>query len=87
MDMQSLKAFFKWMSIINFGILMWAGVPGILLPELGYAVTNALFPMSEEVYSISMYGGILLYKLLWIVFNVVPLIALHILDRPGAAAK
>jgi hypothetical protein len=67
-----------WSAIINYAVLLlW-----FLLMLIGkvnlHRLTNRWFRMTAEQFDLIQYGGIVLYKLGIILFNLVPYIALRI---------
>lgn len=80
MDLETLRSFLMWCSIFNYGILLlW-----LVLLSVGrhwmMRVQARWFPISEEKFIVThylMYGG---YKLAIVIFNLVPFIALSIMN-------
>ncbi len=79
MDTHTLTRFFMWCTIINAAILVLWTVMCISAPDLVYRTQSRWFPLSRETYDIVMYSFIGLFKLLFLVFNVVPYVALLII--------
>ena len=79
MDIETLKAFFMWSAVINFGILfLWILMIG-LAKDTFYKLQSYWFPMPKEkliVCNYVMYG---MFKLIILVFNLVPFIVLSAL--------
>ena len=79
MDIETLKAFFMWCSLINGGLLaFWVGFLAFA-PELVYNTQKRWFPLSRETFEVVMYGYLGLFKIFVLVFNVVPYLALLIM--------
>lgn len=79
MQMETLRAFFMWNTIIN-GVLLT--VTFLLLSVLGdvtYRLHSKLYPISKPAFHTIMYVLVLSYKMLWLVFNLVPWLALLVL--------
>ena len=78
MDIQTLTAFFMWCSIIN-GVLLiiWIGM-SMAYPELVYRTQNLWFPMPRETFTVVFYSFLGLFKIFFLIFNVVPYLALLI---------
>ena len=77
----SLTAFFGWCIVLNGSILvLWAGVL-FLIPDLAYRTQKSFVSISKEDFGRIFYFLIGLYKVLFIVFNVAPYIALKILQK------
>jgi len=79
MDINTLKAFLMWCTVINFAMLIFSSVLLMLFAGPVYKIHSKLFNISKEAFDIIIYSFIGLYKIFWIVFNVVPWIALGII--------
>ena len=79
MDMQMLTNFFFWCTIINGGLLIFWVLVQMAIPTLVFKTQVAFFPMEREKFNAVFYLFLGIYKIFFIVFNVVPLIALLIL--------
>jgi hypothetical protein len=78
MDTPTLTAFFMWCTIINGAILMLFGLLCLLVPDWLYCMQQRWFPIPQDVYNIIIYCFLGSFKILYIVFNLVPYIALLI---------
>ena len=78
MDIATITDFFKCCSIINFSILLIASIMIIMTKDFTYNVHRKLgvWEGSKEVHKQSMYSILGNYKMLIIIFNVVPYFAL-----------
>lgn len=76
MDIQSLATFFMWCTVINGGILILWSLFFLFAPDLVYRIQNRWFPIHRETYNALMYGFLGMFKLLFLVFNLVPYLAL-----------
>ena len=74
-----LTTFFMWCTLINGGILVLWTMFFMLAPDLVYRIQGSFIPISRETFNVAMYGFIGLFKILFLVFNVVPYVALLIL--------
>lgn len=79
MDIQTLTSFFMWCTIINMGILTLWTVFCVFTPELVYRLQSRFFPMPRETFNAIIYAFIGLFKVVILVFNVVPYIALLVI--------
>jgi len=79
MDMELLKTFFMWMTVINFGLFMWITIMCMLCKGFIQRVHGKLFGLSEETISACLYGFLGGYKIVFTVFVLVPWIALTIM--------
>lgn len=78
MDTEKLIAFFKWCSIIN-GVILVLAILGIVLgPEVGHALQSRMFQVAPGTLSAVLYLFLGVFKIFWLVFNVVPYVALRI---------
>jgi len=79
MDIQILTNFFMWCSIINGGVLILWTLLFIIMPDLIYRIQSKWFPLRRETFNTVIYSFLGLFKLLFLVFNIVPFIALLII--------
>ena len=80
MDIQTLTSFFMWCTIINFGLLLFVVLIYFLAPNLVYRLQSYWVPISRETFDTIFYSSIVFFKVLVLVFNVVPWIALVIIQ-------
>ncbi len=78
MDIDQVKEFLMWCSIINISLLTISGLMMICLGGLAYRIHSKLFGISREAFNVMLYSFLGAYKILVIMFNVVPWIALLI---------
>jgi hypothetical protein len=78
MDIATITEFFKCCSIINFSILLISSIMIIMTKDFTYKVHSKLgfWEGSKEAHKQSIYSILGNYKILIIVFNVVPYFAL-----------
>jgi len=76
MDVETLTSFFMWCTIFDGGLLIFWSLFCLFAPNLVYRVQSAWFPMPRETFDVVIYSFIGAFKLLFIVFNVVPYLAL-----------
>ena len=79
MDVQYWTEFFLWCTIINGGLLIFWVFWQMVCPKLLFATQSKFFPMEREKFNYVFYLFLGIYKIFFIVFNVVPLIALLII--------
>jgi hypothetical protein len=79
MNMQILTTFFMWCSIINGSILLLWAVFFAFAPDLVYAIQNKFIPIPRESYNLVMYSFLGLFKILFLLFNLIPYLALVII--------
>jgi hypothetical protein len=73
--------FFAISSAINFFFLVVTAVLYMCCAEQMYQIHKELFHISRETFDALFYGFLGIYKLLFWVFNLVPLIALLIMNK------
>ncbi len=78
MEIQSLTAFFMWCTIMNGGLLILWIACCVFAPDLVYRTQSKWFPISRETFNVVIYSFLGLFKILLLVFNVVPYVALLI---------
>ncbi|UCE98941.1 MAG: hypothetical protein JSV82_07085 [Planctomycetota bacterium] len=78
MDIQTLTTFFMWCTILNVALLLFSSLMCICAGDWAYRIHSKLFSISRETFNIAIYSFIGLYKILVIVFILIPYIALLI---------
>lgn len=79
MDIVTVTHFFKWCTIINGGIfLLWTFFL-LLTPDLVYRMQSVFFPIPREKYDVVIYSFLGAFKIIFMIFNVTPFIALLII--------
>lgn len=78
MDIQTLTQFFMWCTIINGALFtLWITIYS-LAPDLVFRTQSKWFPTPRETFNVVFYSFLGLFKIVFLVFNVVPYIALLI---------
>ena len=80
MNMELLKTFFMWCTIINLGLFMWTAIMCVYCKGLIYRVHGKIFGLDEDTINAMLYGFLGFYKIVFIVFAFVPWIALMIMS-------
>ena len=78
MDIDSIKAFFMWCTILNFALLLLSFLIYVCAADWAYRIHNKWYSISRETFNVAIYSFLGLYKVLVIVFNLIPFIALVI---------
>jgi hypothetical protein len=78
--MAVLSEFFMWMTIINALIIVLTAVLFLLLKDVAVRIHGKMFGISPEAISIALYGYLGVFKVVFIVFNLVPWLALKIIS-------
>lgn len=83
MDIDFLQSFLLWCLAFNFAVLLlWVCVFTFARPWIR-RMHGRSFPLSDQAFDAIHYGGMALFKLLVLVFNVAPLFALWMLRGAG----
>ncbi len=80
MSIETTRKAFLWCTIINFGVLLIWFLFFALAHQWMYVFLGRWFHMSVELFNAMNFAGIGLYKLGIILFNLVPYIALRIVE-------
>ena len=81
MDIQTLTTFFMCCTIINVAMLLVSTAMCIAAPGWVHRTQSIWFPMPRETWNVAMYGFLGLFKILVLIFNVVPYVALLIVGQ------
>jgi hypothetical protein len=79
MTIELLTAFFMWCTLINGGLLIYVIVWCVLAPNWLYRVQSAFFPIPRDRFDLMIYAFVGLFKLFFLVFSLVPYLALLII--------
>jgi len=79
MDIITVREFFMWCTIINAALLLFSFLICAFAGDWIYGVHSKFFPISREAFNVAIYSFLGLFKVLFIVFNLVPYIALVII--------
>lgn len=79
MNIQDLTHFFMWCTIINGSVLLVWTCIAALAPNAVYRIQSKWFPIPRETFTVLFYTFIGAFKMLVIVFNAVPFLALLII--------
>ena len=79
MDIQMPTKFFMWCTILDVGILILATIFFMFAPDFVYRTQTRWFPIPRETFNMIFYSFLGLFKIFFIVFNVIPYAALLIL--------
>ena len=79
MDIKTLKEFFLLCAVINYAVLLiWFGAFVMARAQL-HELHSRWFRLSNEAFDITMYAGMAVYKLMILIFALVPYIALSLI--------
>ena len=79
MFIRLLTNFFMWLTIINGGIFILSTIMIILMKNIIYKTHGKMFDLSKESINNIMYAYLGFFKIIFIVFNLVPYIVLSII--------
>ncbi len=85
MSIQKLIDFLMWCTIINGALLILSTAAFISAPDLMYQIQGKLFPMPQETFTVVLYVFLGLFKIVWLIFNAVPYVAMRIVGKSSAA--
>ena len=78
MTIDLLRQVLGWCSIINMALLLWWFLFLVFAHDFVYRIHSRLFRIPVESFNSIHYAGIVFFKLIVLVFNVVPYFALKI---------
>ncbi len=78
MDIQTLTRFFMWCTIMNGALLLLWTAFCLFALDLVYRTQNKWFPIPRETFNVVIYSFLGLFKIIFLIFNVVPYVALLI---------
>ena len=78
MNIQTLTTFFMWCSVINGVLLTFWIIMYMSVPDLVYRTQSTFFPMPRETFHVVFYSFLGLFKIFFLIFNIVPYLALLI---------
>lgn len=79
MTICTVQAFFMWCTIINGALLVFSALICAFAGDWIYRMHGTLFSLPRESFNVVLYGFIGVFKILFLVFNLVPYLALLIL--------
>ncbi|NLW86910.1 MAG: hypothetical protein GXY38_08560 [Planctomycetes bacterium] len=79
MTIELMRDFFMWCTIINGALLILSALVLWLGGNWAFGVHGRMYGLSRESFNESVYRLLGVYKILWIILNVVPLVALAII--------
>ena len=79
MDIQFLTAFFKWCTIINVVLLIFSTIMIMTASDFIYSAHGHFFHLPREAFDVILYSFLGLFKIVILVFNLVPYVALRII--------
>ena len=80
MSIEKIHDFLLWSTAINFGLLLFSVIVVVTTKDYIYKLHGQIFDLEKEQITLSLYLILGIYKILILVFNVVPLIAIKIIQ-------
>ena len=80
MDILTLTSFFMWCTIINVGIMIAWVIVLASAPNFMYRMQTRWFPMPRESFNVIVYSALAMYRIVFVVFNLVPWVALLVVQ-------
>ena len=78
MTIDTLQAVLGWSTLINFSLLIWWAFLILLASDWTFKMHNRFFAISKDTFHATHYAGMAFFKLLILMFNLVPYIAIRI---------
>ena len=79
-----IRAFFGWCSIINGGLLTLASILIRFSGDWFFGMHNKWIPITEDSFHLAIYILLGFFKIIVVVFNLVPYIVLMIIGNRGS---
>ena len=79
MNLEIITSFFMWCTIINAVLLLLGFIMCTAAGELVYRIHSRCFPMTRETFNAAIYSLLGVFKIFFLVFNLVPYLALLII--------
>ncbi len=79
MELEMIRAFFAWCSVINVALLLWWAIFLLFAHDWTYRLHSRWFKISVEQFDAIHYGAMAAFKLGVLIFNLAPYFALRII--------
>ena len=79
MELEAIRAFFAWCSVINIALLLWWAIFLLFAHDWTYRMHSKWFKISAEKFDAIHYAAMAAFKLGVLIFNLVPYFALRII--------
>ena len=80
MDILLAKTFFMWCSILGFGLMLFWSTFVFFVPDLVFKLQSYFMTLERKTYDMAMYCFLGGFKLLIIIFFLIPYVALEIIS-------
>jgi hypothetical protein len=84
MNALSLREFLLWSTVLNYGVLILWFLVFVVAHERLYTLHGRYFKLTRPQFDALHYGGMAVYKVGILLFNLVPLAALYFTARHAA---
>ena len=78
MGIEIIRDTLAWCTVINFGLLLWWVLFFILAHDWTYQLHTRWFRLTVEEFDAVHYTGMALFKILILIYNLVPYLALRL---------
>ena len=78
MTLEVIRSALAWCTLINWGLMLWWFLFFTLAHDLMYRIHSKWFNITVEKFDAIHYAGIAFFKILVLMFNLVPYLALRI---------
>jgi hypothetical protein len=83
MNLVQWRRFFMWCTLINAGWLLLWSILQLTAADLIFRILAVFYPLPRETWDLAFFGFLAGFKLLVIIFNLTPWLALLILEKRG----
>ena len=84
MTIQLASDFLLWCTVLNYGVLLAWFIAFSLAHDWMRRLHGRWFRLSDERFDAIHYAGMTIYKIGILLFNLIPYVALRIVERHGA---
>ena len=78
MAFETIRNIFAWCLVMNFGLLLLWLVMFIFAHDWIYKMHSKWYKITPDSFNAIHYGGLGIYKMIVIIFNLFPYLAMHI---------
>lgn len=76
MSIETLTVFFMWCTIMNFAVLAIWTIVFAYARDFVFRIQSKFFPITEESFNVVVYSSLTIYRVIFVVFALVPYLAL-----------
>lgn len=78
MEIDTIRTFFMWCTLLNGGFLTLSSIIYLFAGDWVFQMHSKWFPISREAFNVAIYCFIGFFKIMFLLFNLVPYLALVI---------